>query len=144
MFKWTVCAGLSLILATMAALGADKGDQKTGPWIGTYRNDQVTLDLKAKPRGSYEGTILFQGEKFPLTANGDANQLSGAFQTGDGSFDFTLSRDGDTVNLATGGRTYELKRTGANPLGGKSSAVNPLAAAATPPAREASGGAIGG
>jgi hypothetical protein len=144
MFKWTVCAGLSLLLATLAALGADKGDQKTGPWTGTYRNEQVTLDLKAKPRGSYEGTILFQGEKFPLTANGDANQLSGAFQTGDGSFDFTLSRDGDTVNLATGGRTYELKRTGANPLGGKSSAVNPLAAAATPPAREASGGAIGG
>jgi hypothetical protein len=144
MFKWTVCASLSLLLATMAALGADKGDRKSGPWAGSYQDAQVTLALKARPDGGYEGTILFQGQSFPLTARGDADQLSGAFRSEDGSFDFTAARHGDTVNLATGGKTYELKRTGVNPLGGKSSAVNPLAAAATSPAREASGGASGG
>jgi hypothetical protein len=144
MFKWTVCSGLSLLLATMAALGGDKGDRKSGPWEGSYRDTQVTLALKAKPDGGYEGTILFQGQSFTLTARGDADQLSGTFRSEDGSFDFTAARHGDIVNLATGGKTYQLKRTGVNPLGGKSSTVNPLAAAATSPAREASGGASAG
>ena len=62
-----------------------------------------------------------------------------AFQTDDGSFDFTVAREGDSVNLATGGKTYQLKRQGVNPLGGKSSAANPLAATASSPAQAAAG-----
>ena len=144
MFKWLVYAGVALLLDGAALPGADNSDAKSANWAGSYRNAQVRLELKAKPGGGYEGTILFQGEKYPLTASGGANQLSGAFQTSDGSFDFTLARDGDGMNLATGGKTYQLKRQGANPLAGKSSAVNPLAAAGSSPPQGASGGTGGG
>ena len=144
MFKSTVCACLTLLLAGAATLGADKSELKPGPWAGSYRDAQVTLELKAKPSGGYEGAILFQGQRFPLTASVEAGQLSGTFQTGDGSFDFTAVREGDSVALATGGKTYQLKRRAANPLGGKSPAANPLAAPTASPAQGAAGNAGGG
>src|ERR1019366_2464899 len=100
---------------------------------------QITLTLKAKPPSGYEGTILFKGQQFPLTASGDATQLSGTFQTDNGSFGFTVTREGDTANLATGGKTYSLKPQRVNPLGGDSVAANPLAATTSSPGDVASG-----
>ncbi|MGO8928531.1 MAG: hypothetical protein ACLQU3_16810 [Limisphaerales bacterium] len=78
MFKLKVCACLSLLLACAAAVAENKNDLKLGQWAGTYRDAQVTLELKAKADDGYEGTILFQGQKFPLTARSDGGQLSGA------------------------------------------------------------------
>jgi hypothetical protein len=129
MFRLTFCACLAALLAGSAAGGADKSVAPAGQWAGTYRDAQVTLELKTKPDGAYEGAILFSGQTFPLSARAAAGQLNGSFRTADGSFDFTATRAGDTVTLATGGKTYELKRPAANPLAATAPAVNPLAAA---------------
>ncbi|MCX6929611.1 MAG: hypothetical protein NT154_41310 [Verrucomicrobia bacterium] len=144
MFNWKFCACLWLLVASMAAPGADGETLKPASWGGSYRNDQVTLQLKAKPSGEYEGTILFEGQRFPLSASGDAGKLTGTFQTDDGSFDFTAARDGDSVNLSSGGKIYQLKRQAANPLGGKSPATNPLAAPTDSPAQGVTGNSSGG
>ena len=144
MCKVAVCAGLSLMLVSTAAPGENKDSPGRDPWAGSYRDARVTLELKPKPSGGYEGTIIFQGQTFPLTARAAADHLSGAFQTDNGSFDFTLARQGDSVDLATGGKTYHLERQGVNPLADKSAGVNPLAAAASPPAQGTSGGASSG
>lgn len=139
MFRVTFCACLAALLAGPAAAGADKGSAQAGQWAGTYRDAQVPLELKAKADGVYEGAILFNGQTFPLTARGEAGQLNGGFRTEDGSFDFTATRDGETVNLATGGKTCQLKRPSANPLASQTPALNPLAAAPGPPIRDAAG-----
>ena len=107
MFRLTVCGCLSLLVACAAAVGENKNDLKAGQWAGTYWDAQVTLELKAKTDGGYAGTILFQGEKFPLTARGDGSQLSGVFQTDDGSFDFSAAPDGSGLKFTTGGKTYQ-------------------------------------
>ena len=144
MFRLTWCAWLAALLAGPAAFGAGQNEAPADQWGGTYQDAQVTLELKAKPGGGYEGMILFQGQKFPLKARGGADQLSGSFRTENGSFDFTAARDGDAVSLATGGKTYQLKRQSVNPLGAVSPSANPLGAAASPPPTGASGGASGG
>lgn len=90
------------------------------PWPGTYGDEQMVLELKAIGNGAYEGSILFKGQKFPVTARADGNQLNGEFKSNAAVFDFTATRDGTTVMLSSGGKTYQLKKQGASPLGSDS------------------------
>jgi hypothetical protein len=128
MFRVTLCAYMAALLAGAGASGAAGDDAQADQWPGTYHDAQVILELIAKPAGDYEGKILFKGQTFPLTARGQAGQLSGTFRTADGSFDFTLTRSGDAVNLATGGKTYHLKSPATNPLAAGTPTSNPAAA----------------
>ena len=136
MCRLTACAGLKTVLLVLAAAAAGVAGVRADDWSGTYRDAQVTLQLKTTTQDAYEGSILFNGQTFPISARDKAGELNGTFRTADGSFKFTAARDGATINLTTGGNTYRLKPPAVNPLAAKAAPVNPLAAASgagTPP-----------
>lgn len=98
---------------TVTGSGLDSGNPlvagKQDPWLGTFVGDQLTLTLQGGG-GSYAGQIVFNGEVFPLRAEGGAGQISGTFSSGGGEFAFTAVATGPRVTFATGGATYELRR----------------------------------
>jgi hypothetical protein len=103
-------------LDTDSAAPAPQASSATGPWGGTFQNPQLTLELKAKAAGAYEGTLLFKDQKLPVSASGDARLLKGTFRNDSGAFDFTMSKGGDAFIFKTGARTYQLKKAAVNPL----------------------------
>jgi hypothetical protein len=98
-----------------SALGSGTGGANplvTGqpdPWLGTFAGDQLTMTLRGGG-GSYTGQIVFNGQTFPLRAQGGPGQISGTFDSGSGAFSFTAVATGTQVTFATGGATYELRR----------------------------------
>jgi hypothetical protein len=114
------------------------------PWAGTYRDAEITLELKAQANDDFEGLIRFQDQKFPVNAHADGRQLTGAFRSGEGSFDFVATADGDKVSFTTGGKTYQLRKEGVNPLAGGAPPANPLAAPVPPPREGAPPNGTGG
>jgi hypothetical protein len=105
-------------LATNAPAEAPPLPPALEPWPGTYRDAQIVLELKTNAAGAFEGSILFKDLKLPVTARADRGGLKGEFRSGGEAFDFTATRDGRTVTLTTGGKTYQLKQQDINPLGG--------------------------
>ena len=110
------------------------------PWPGTYQDAGLTVQIVGKAVGQYEGTITLEardasGLKFPLTAQGDAHQIAGRFQSGPDSFEFSASLDGRTMNFVTDETNrYQLLRRAVNPLARPPAtaplpAPNPLSAA---------------
>jgi hypothetical protein len=111
----------------------------TDPWPGTYQDTGLTIQIVGKGVGLYEGTITLEGrgtfaQKFPLTAQGDAHQIAGHFQSGPDSFEFSATLDGRTMNFVTDETNrYQLLRRAVNPLARPATtsppAANPLTAA---------------
>ena len=94
------------------------GGAAAGKFTGTFRNDQLTIELRASgPR--YTGTIRMGDQSFPVTATEQGGVLEGAFQSGGQSFAFRATLNGAALTFTTDGSTYTLQKEGAvNPLAG--------------------------
>ncbi len=88
-------------------------------WAGTFRDEQITLELKPTNADAFDGAILFKGQKFPVTAHEANGELKGEFKTDAGAFEFAMKPDGKAYAFTTGNRTYQLNKQGLNPLGDK-------------------------
>ncbi len=98
---------LCLMLAGGLALAQD-------PLVGSFGDGQLQLSLQGGG-GQYSGQISFQGQTFPLTAQGSAQGISGSFQSGSNSFPFQAWLQGDTLTFSTGGNSYSLSRLNPEP-----------------------------
>lgn len=98
------------------------------PWAGQASGDGLTLTLERAGAG-YTGTLVLDGQSFPLTAAAKGEQLEGVFTSGGAEFAFVVTRDeaGRRV-LESGGTRYTLAPEAA-PV-----PANPLARAAPTPA----------
>lgn len=100
------------------------------PFAGKYSGDGLTLELTAQGAG-YAGTMTFQGQVMPCRAQTQGEGLSGTFEAGGGAFPFEAAPDGQGgLRLASGGKTYALRREGGppNPLGGPAAGPGPAPA----------------
>lgn len=80
--------------------------------LGSFGDGQLQLSLQGGG-GQYSGQISFQGQTFPLTAQGSTQGISGSFQSGGNAFPFQAWLQGDTLTFSTGGSTYRLDRQAA-------------------------------
>jgi hypothetical protein len=97
----------------------------TDPWAGTFSDGNLTLTLQGA-NGQYTGTLELSGQRYGLTAQVENTNLVGQFESSGSLFEFSCSRQGDTVTLTSGGANYTLKRQGvSNPLGPGSNAPSP-------------------
>jgi hypothetical protein len=101
------------------------GGTAQDPWIGTFSDGQLVLQLQGGG-GSYSGIAQLAGQSFSVSVTGSGSQLSGTFRAADGEYPLTLTNAGGVVTLMTGGTSYTLQRAGA------AAAANPLAADVQP------------
>lgn len=94
------------------------------PLVGRFSDGAVTLTLWAEG-AAYSGQLEFDGQTFPVTAEGAAASLRGSFESDGGRFAFDAALQGDTLTFSTGGSSYTLVR--------QQDAANPLAAASAGP-----------
>lgn len=104
----------------------------TDLFSGDYEGQAFHLSLQAA-EGGYQGTILMNGQTYPLEAALKGEQLLGSFSANGQSFAFEATLNGSTLTLVSEGTSYTLTKsaTSTNPLAGGSS-TNPLTAAASP------------
>ena len=92
------------------------------PFVGTFTSEPLTLTLEGDG-GSYQGRLLFGQDTFPVTAQDAEGALTGTFESGGKTFDFTASFTGDpddnTLTFVTEGTSYVLQKEVLDP--------NPLA-----------------
>lgn len=81
---------------------------------GSYKGDELSADLASKD-DHYEGTLTLHDKSFPLTAQAEANKLTGSFEASGSRFNFSATLDGDTLTLVSGGSTYVMKRVQSAP-----------------------------
>ncbi|MDH4044752.1 MAG: hypothetical protein OEY20_12650 [Gemmatimonadota bacterium] len=91
------------------------------PWVGTFSDGSLVLELQGGSGGEYSGSVAVGGQRFPVVVRGSGASLSGSFRSPDGEFPLTLQETGGRVVVSTGGATYTLQR------GGTGAAANPLA-----------------
>ena len=89
------------------------------PLPGSYSGGGLKLTLNGS-RGTYTGTLVFNGASYPVSASGSGNQLKGSFQSGSDRFPFSGTLRGNTLAFQTAGTSYKLRKQGmqkpANPL----------------------------
>jgi hypothetical protein len=106
--------GQSIGAGTKAALPSRNplaGGGDLSPFSGTFSGDGVTLSLQSSG-GGIQGTLLFNGNHFPVTATAAGNTIRGNFSASGNSFPFTAMLTGGTMKFSTGGTTYSLRKTG--------------------------------
>ncbi|MCA8920856.1 MAG: hypothetical protein KDD82_03540, partial [Planctomycetes bacterium] len=100
-------------------------------WSGRYQSAKLEVELELDG-ASYTGTVVKQGERYPLTAKpAGTDELEGQFTVGEESFACTLHMTKQGLDFTTGSSTYVLTevRAPANPLdsgGDPSAPANPL------------------
>ena len=97
-------------------------DRPASPFVGTFTSEPLTLTLEGNG-GSYQGRLLFGQDTFPVTAQDAEGALTGTFESGGKTFNFTASFTGDpddnTLTFVTEGTSYVLQKEALDP--------NPLA-----------------
>lgn len=109
-----------------AARETPLASQAGSTFAGSFKGDELSLDLSPGEADRYTGTMALKDKRFPVTAHAEGNRLTGTFQANGGTFDFTATLDGDTLKLTSGGSDYTMRRAAENPLG-KPAPKNPLA-----------------
>lgn len=91
------------------------------PLVGRFSDGAVVLTLRAEG-GGYAGQLEFNGQAFPVRAQGSAAALQGDFESGGNRFVFEAVLQGATLRFTTGGSSYALSRQqdASNPLAGGS------------------------
>ncbi|MBK8979175.1 MAG: hypothetical protein IPM29_25040 [Planctomycetes bacterium] len=97
------CAFVALALSPVAAQAPD--------FAGRFVGAELSMDIERSAAG-YGGTIVRGGDRFPFDAAVTAGELRGEFRSGGHGFAFTATVRGDELQLATGGASYVLRRTG--------------------------------
>lgn len=77
---------------------------------GSYSNQDLKLQLREAGAGSYSGTLMLEGQTYPLSAQGTAAQLKGEFSLGGNRFAFTARVDGMRMTLNSAGVGHVLNR----------------------------------
>jgi hypothetical protein len=98
-----------------SAASADK-------YAGAWTSKDVKLSLSANASG-YAGTLMHQGQNYPITLKADGPGLSGTFTAGGAPYPVLVKLDGTSLLLNTAGTTYMLVRgegVSGNPLAGSS------------------------
>lgn len=80
---------------------------------GSYSNQELKLQLRDAGAGSYSGTLMLEGQTYPLSAQGTASQLKGEFSAGGNRFAFTARVDGMRMTLNSAGVDHVLSRDAA-------------------------------
>ena len=97
-------------------------DRPASPFVGTFTSEPLTLTLEGDG-GNYQGSLLFGQDTFPVTAQDAEGALTGTFESGGKTFNFTASFTGDpdenTLTFVTEGTSYVLQKEALDP--------NPLA-----------------
>jgi hypothetical protein len=100
-------------------------------FTGRFIGPGIQLELSGEP---LSGTLIFQGQSYPVTATENGEVLSGSFQAGDNSYAFTATLQGELLTLVSGGNSYSLQRETSNPLAQESGqSDNPLITADSSP-----------
>lgn len=116
-----------------------RAEAAAGSVTGSWCNADLQIEITSTASG-VEGVIAFRGQKYPFAGTVAANQIAGAFRSGNETFEFSASLNGDSLNFTTGGKTYSLARDAVkpkiNPLGADAQArPNPLGIEPPTPAK---------
>jgi hypothetical protein len=87
----------------------------TDPFASTFNGENISLSLTGT--GSYSGELVFNGQPYPVQAISNGQNLSGTFSNAGTNFDFTATLQGTTLMLQSGGSSFTLEKSVANPLG---------------------------
>jgi hypothetical protein len=77
---------------------------------GRYSNRELKLELRETGAGAYTGTLVLEGQSYPLSAQGTAAQLKGEFSAGGTRFPFAARVDGTRMTLNSAGVDHVLNR----------------------------------
>ena len=129
----------TIVLVGLLLVSFGAAPASAGPFTGTYRNDQIVIEVRDAGAGEWAGSIMVRGETFPFTARDTAGALVGSFTADDEVFRFRATLDGETLTFATEEESFTLTRQGGTgePAAGKSPRAGKAAGPAggkTPPA----------
>jgi hypothetical protein len=88
-------------------------------YAGAWTSKDVRLSLNTGASG-YTGTLVHQGQNYPITLKADGPGLSGTFTAGGSPYSVLVKLEGTSLLLNTAGTTYMLVR-------GEAASGNPLA-----------------
>jgi hypothetical protein len=80
------------------------------PFAGAFAGKDLRLELQSTGNGAYAGAIAIMGQRFPVTARGNGEQLSGQFVSGGTRYPFTATVRGNQFRLVSDGAEYVLVR----------------------------------
>lgn len=106
---------MRLLIIAISLLSA----QAPATLSGSYSNKELRLEIHSSATGAYTGSLELEGQTYPVTARGDATQLSGQFTVNGISFPFTARTTGNRMVLTSGGVDHIL--------GKETVTTNPLA-----------------
>ena len=93
---------LSSLITTAIFLAAAAPAAGAGAFVGTYKNDELTVAFLAD-KGGYTGTVKLRNQTFPLSATERSGALEGAFLSGESQFAFKATLDGESLTFTTDG-----------------------------------------
>ncbi len=96
--------------APVNPLGATPPGSGGNPYVGEFADDRLRLTLDAASNG-LAGTLVFDGARYPVTAQATDGGVSGHFLVGDVSYGFDARLDGETLTFVTDDVRYVLQRT---------------------------------
>jgi len=99
------------------------------PFVGSFAGDGLNIVIQGG-NGNYSGQIQAGGQTYPLTAQASGGVMQGVFSGGGQQYQFAAKVEDGTLLFQTGGKTYQLQRTGG---GGQAAAGNPLAGKSSNP-----------
>lgn len=83
-------------------------------FTGRFLGQDVALELSPARNGGYQGSILYQGKTYPVTAQVAGGRLQGTFRVGSSTYLFAATPNGNALSLQLNGRSYALARQAAN------------------------------
>jgi hypothetical protein len=101
-------------LAVMALAAQNPLALAGDPYIGTFQNEQLKLDL-TRTAAEYSGVILLNGQSLPVKAKAAAGKLTGTFESQGKTYAFEAARSGSQLSVTTDGVTHVLEKAGAGP-----------------------------
>jgi len=99
------------------------------PFVGSFSGDGLNIVIQGTG-GNYSGQIQAGGQTYPFQAQVGGGVMQGVFSGGGQQYQFAAKVEGNTLLFQTGGKTYQLQRTGS---GGQAAATNPLAGSSNDP-----------
>lgn len=85
----------------------------TDPLLGTFSDSNVSLTLQTDGQ-RYSGQLEFNGQSYPVIAQGSAQALQGEFESGGNRFPFEATLQGSNLQFTTGGSLYSLEKQAVN------------------------------
>jgi hypothetical protein len=91
---------------------------KPDPYVGTFQDERVTLDLTGA-KGQYSGSLTVQGNKLAVTAKSGSGNATGTFDVAGRTYSFTLTPIDGGLKLVSDDAEYTLLRKAATASGAR-------------------------